>query len=79
MFYIHELTHVEINNKFGVESHISFCGLNPCTIRDTNFFSDSDKQTAILAHCVNEIVGYTFLPLLIVIITILFAKNLFNA
>jgi len=58
--YMHEVAHQTINTYFGVSSHIEFFG---GALGSTVVDSGVIPEAGILAHSINEAVGYQLLPL----------------
>jgi len=71
--YQHEIAHVMINSKAGINSHVDFFAYNGmpaiATIRDTD--QTKDLSNLELAHSFNESIGYNLTPLLAGIMGIL--------
>lgn len=68
----HELTHGQIASYFGCENisyGLSFKGAY------TRSYCENDSEIMELAHSINEIVGYTIVPFMLIIIMILTFKE----
>lgn len=70
MIYQHELVHKTIFKYYGMDSEIKLGWTQATTTPIGEYTCDSNCE---LAHSINEVVGYTIMPLLIFIFAILFA------
>lgn len=69
--YMHEQVHVAIYRGYGIESHVEYFSHFPdfVTIAEEGCYLDS----CILAHDINEIVGYPIIVLYVIFSTLFFA------
>lgn len=75
---IHEVTHIEINRKYGCRNtELIFYG-NQSMIESRYICKEMDmakESTFLLAHSINEVVGYTIMPLLLGIFGVLYLRG----
>jgi len=57
--YLHEVAHQRMNEYYGIESHIEFSFPNAMVVADT----EKMPVSLILAHSINEAIGYQLIPL----------------
>lgn len=85
LVFMHEVVHVQIFEYYGVKSKAVFFPYSDSgnaaqvEIVGGSFRSEDTQNAAMLAHSVNEVVGYTIAPFLVLLSTLSFMRFLLLA